>query len=146
MRELPELFWNANISEMQQGYLFDNITQEYICLICGNCFSKGIIYQLNNTLYEAEIAIQMHLTGNHSVFDYLLNINKKMTGLSEHQKTLLKYFYNDYSDNEIAAKLGSSASTVRNYRYMFKQKEKQAKIFLALMDLLEKRFILKNYK
>ena len=50
---------------------------------------------------------------------------------------ILQKFYDSSSDHTIAKELGVTRSTVRNYRFRLKEKAKQAKIFLALMELLE---------
>jgi len=41
------------------------------------------------------------------------------------------------SDNETAKELGTgSTSTIRNHRFTLREKQKQAKVFLAIMELL----------
>lgn len=139
MKDLSELFWNASVEEIKRGYVYQEATGEYICLICGESFEKGIIYTADNILYEAEKFAAVHIAHEHSsMFDYLLNMNKKFTGLTDLQKNLLNYFYQGYSDSEIVETLGGgSTSTIRNHRFSLREKEKQAKVFLAIMELLE---------
>lgn len=73
------------------------------------------------------------------MFEYLLHLDKKYTGLSNHQKELLHYFKRGLSDKEIIKQQnGGSPSTVRNHRFKLKEKEKQAKVFLAIMELLNR--------
>lgn len=63
-----------------------------------------------------------------------------MTGLSDVQKRVLELFYQGAADAEIQAELGfGSTSTVRNHRFQLKEKERQARVFLALMELLHER-------
>jgi hypothetical protein len=83
--------------------------------------------------------MKIHIASTHqSVFEYLVNLDKKLTGLSEHQKNLLKLFYQGKSDTEIQSELGiGSSSTIRNHRFVLKEKEHQARIFLVLMELLK---------
>jgi len=69
---------------------------------------------------------------------YLLGINTVFTGLSDIQREVLTLMSQVLSDKEIATKIGVAQSTIRNHRYKLRQKEKQAKIFLALMELLLK--------
>lgn len=136
---LSEIFWNASLEEVKQGYLFKD--EHYTCLICGKSFEKGIIYQENDTLYQAEKYISLHINNSHgSVFEFLLDMDKKYTGLTDLQKNLLSYFYQDLSDQEII-KLsgGGSTSTIRNHRFSFREKEKQAKVFLAIMEILKEK-------
>lgn len=68
------------------------------------------------------------------MLDYLLNMNTSYTGITEVQRELIVLIAQGLNDKEIASKLGVAASTVRNHRY--KLREKQAKLFLAMMDLL----------
>ena len=139
MDNLNELFWKVSVEEMKKGYIYEQAEDHYRCLICGESFVCGIIYPMEGVLYEAEKAMQGHIVAQHgSVFRYLLHLNKKYTGLTEHQKNLLNYFHEGYSDKEIVEKLGGgSTSTIRNHRFSLKEREKQAKVFVAIMDLLE---------
>ncbi len=140
MENTNEIFWNATTEEIVKGYKYDNSTEEYICLICGKSFAKGIIYQISDILYDAEKSIKLHISNEHgSVFEYLINMNKKYTGLTDIQKDMLSFFYKGISDKEIVdLQGGGSTSTVRNHRFKLKEKEKQAKVFMAMMELLEK--------
>lgn len=138
---LSEIFWNASLQEIKKGYLFDLKEEKFTCLICGKEFEKGIIYNDENTLYEAEKYISIHINKNHgSVFDFLLDMDKKYTGLTELQKNLLGYFYQGLSDQEIV-KLsdGGSTSTIRNHRFNLREREKEAKVFLAIMEILKEK-------
>lgn len=140
MKSVSELFWSASIDDIKKGYIFDFLSEQYICLMCGKTLIKGIIYPQEDILMEAENAMKQHIKEEHtSSFEYLLNIDKKITGLSEVQKNMLDYFYKGLGDNEIAVKVGGSSSTIRNHRFTLRQKEKQAKIFIALMELLEEK-------
>lgn len=136
---LTEIFWNAPLSDLKKGYLYEPPSGEFVCLICGERFAKGRIYDLNELLYEAEKAAQVHLeTAHSSMFQYLLAMDKKYTGLTDHQKSLVSLFHQGLSDKEIAARMdGVSLSTVRNHRFALREKMKQAKVFLAIMELLE---------
>lgn len=136
---LSELFWNASIENMKRGYIYDVESQNYICLACGKKFEKGVIYPHENILIDARKAVEAHIHEEHSsMFDYLLGMNKKYTGLTDIQRELLNYFKEGLSDKEIVEKVGGgSTSTIRNHRFKLKEKEKQAKLFLALMGLLE---------
>ncbi|QTN00589.1 DUF2087 domain-containing protein [Sediminibacillus dalangtanensis] len=129
-------FWNATIDELSNGYIQSD--DDYVCLLCGERFVEGIIYPMDGILYEAKKAVAEHIKEAHSsVFDYLLKMDKKYTGLSDHQKELLQFFRKGLSDKEIVDELdGGSPSTVRNHRFKLKEKEKQAKVFLAIMKLL----------
>lgn len=140
MNSLSQLFWQASIEEIVKGYVYDNVNEEFICLICGETFEKGKIYKDNEEYYEAEKYTRLHIVKEHkSMFDYLLNLNKKLTGLTDHQKTLINLFYMGYNDAEVVKEIGGSTSTIRTHRFSLREKEKQAKLFLAIMKLLELR-------
>lgn len=134
--DTEKLFWEASVEEIIKGYIYDKEKEEFICLICGESFSKGIIYKSGELLLEAERAIKNHITVEHnSMFDYLINMDKKYTGLTEHQRNLLTAFKSGLSDKEIVEAEGEgSTSTIRNHRFKLKEREKQAKVFLAIMQ------------
>lgn len=140
MEKISELFWKASCKDMAKGYIKDKDTNKYICLVCGESFEKGVIYKEGEKYYEAEKYAQIHIAKDHdSMFDYLVNLNKKVTGLTDTQKNLLQFFYEGLSDNEIVKEKGGSPSTVRNQRFTLKEKEKQSKVFLAIMQLLDEK-------
>jgi hypothetical protein len=141
LSEISELFWNASIEEMKQGYVYDAENEEYICLACGERFEKGRIYVQADALYEAEKFTRLHINNQHtSMFDYLISLDKKLTGLTDLQRNLINLFKEGLSDNEIVKELdGGSASTIRNHRFTLREKMKQAKVFLSIMELAEER-------
>ncbi|HEX3048666.1 MAG TPA: DUF2087 domain-containing protein [Bacillota bacterium] len=137
--ELSDIFWNTPLEDLKRGYAENEA--EYRCLLCGASFEKGIIYPEAGVLYEASRYIRLHIeTTHHSVFEHLLSLDKKITGLTDHQNNLLLLFYQGKSDTEIQQEMGiGSASTIRNHRFVLKEKERQAKIFLVLMELLKEK-------
>lgn len=132
-------FWSASLEEIKRGYVED--VSQYRCLLCGEQVEKGVIYPEGNVLYEAERFIRLHIENKHeSVFHYLLRLDKKITGLTEHQTELLKHFYAGKSDKEVQKEMGiGSSSTIRHHRFVLKEKERQAKTMLAVMELLKER-------
>lgn len=135
--KLNELFWGATIEEVKSGFVEND--QEYRCIICEEVFQKGCIYKINSELYDARKATELHIEERHgSMLEYLLKMNSAFTGLSDVQRELLILISQGLSDKEVAAKLGVAQSTIRNHRYKLREKEKQAKLFLAAMDLLFK--------
>ncbi|MEI7028127.1 DUF2087 domain-containing protein [Paenibacillus sp. y28] len=138
MSELHEMFWSASLDELKRGYVFQAQTGLYTCLICGTELEQGIVFADGERLYEAEKFMQVHINAQHqSMFHYLLQMNKRYTGLTDHQRRLLDLFQQGLSDAEIVKALeGGSTSTIRNHRFTLREKEKQAKVFLALMELL----------
>jgi DNA-binding CsgD family transcriptional regulator len=137
--EISNVFWNAPFDELKKGYIQD--CDSFTCLLCGKKIEKGIVYPFENTFYEAERYMRIHIERTHvSIFDYLLGMDKKLTGLTEHQKKLLSLFYQGKNDKDIQKELGiGSVSTIRHHRFALKEKERQAKTFLAMMELLKEK-------
>ncbi|MBE6023899.1 MAG: DUF2087 domain-containing protein [Cellulosilyticum sp.] len=130
------LFEDYAIDEIKQGYTQDE--KGYNCLICGERFEKGQIYSFSGKLYEGRKAIKLHIQYKHdSVKEVLLSMNANRMGISELQLQLLNFFAQGLSDKEIAAKLEVSTSTIRNHRHKLREREKQNKIFVSLMELLQ---------
>lgn len=135
--DISDFFWNASLEELKRGYIHESGT--YKCLLCGEEFEGGIIYPYEGILYEAERYTRIHIERSHqSVFDYLIGMDKKFTGLTDHQNHLLSLFYQGKSDKEVQVEMDiGSTSTIRHHRFALKEKERQAKIFLAIMELLK---------
>ena len=135
--KLNEQFWDASIETVVKGYVEEE--DRTTCLICGESFTLGCIYNINSELYEAKKATELHIIEKHgSMLEYLLNMNSGFTGLTEVQKQLFTLISQGLSDKAIAEALGVAASTIRNHRFKLREKEKQAKLFLAMMELLSK--------
>lgn len=139
MKDISELFWNASLEQLKRGYLEEE--NNFICLLCGKQLDKGIVYAEEGVLYETERYMRVHIEQVHgSVFDYLINLDKKLTGITEHQKGLMHLFYQGKNDSEVQEAMGiGSASTIRNHRFVLKEKERQSKVFLAMMELLKEK-------
>jgi hypothetical protein len=137
--KISSVFWSASLEELKSGFVQDSCS--FTCLLCGEKIEKGIIYPYENRLFEAERYMRIHIENTHqSVFEYLLGMDKKLTGLTEHQKNLLSLFYLGKNDKEIQNELDiGSASTIRHHRFALKEKERQAKTFLAMMELLKEK-------
>lgn len=140
MKTVKDIFWSSSLEEMKKGYKTEQDGNTFVCIFCGKKFEKGIVYPDNGVYYEAERAASRHITQNHdSVLASLLKMDKKSSGLTDLQKKLIEMFSKGFSDivvlNEIG---GKSTSTVRNHRFSLREREKQAKVFLAIMELMEK--------
>jgi len=132
-----ESYFNSSSEDMIRG--FSESPEQFTCLLCGAVVEKGIIYPVENKLLDAGRYMAHHITETHgSVFQHLISLDKRQTGLSEHQGHLMQLFYDGKTDGEVQKEMQiGSASTVRNHRFLLKEKEKQAKIFLTLMTLLK---------
>ena len=86
----------------------------------------------------AERAIARHIAEAHgSPFEQLLKLDKRFIGLTDTQKSLLRMIQAGRSNQEIARETGNAASTIRAQRFLFREKARQARLMLALTELLE---------
>lgn len=130
-----EIFWNSTMEEIKRGYIQEGDIIK--CLICGKTFQNGKVYRIDEEFYESWKAAELHIQNAHnSMLEYLLNMNGIFTGVTDAQREVLKLFAEGISDKEIASRLGVATSTIRNHRYKLREKEKQAKLYLAMMELL----------
>ena len=133
-----KLIEQSTKEEVIRGYSEDN--KGFKCLLCGKYFTKGEIYDFNGKLYEAEKMVQLHIQESHeSVLSSLLKLSSNDVGISDLQLGLLSLFAGGLSDKQISENLGVASSTIRNHRYKLREKERQAKVFLVIMELLEQK-------
>jgi len=134
-----ERFSLASLQEVRRGYVDGPGRGEMTCLFCGEVFQNGHIYKGGADLLDAQTAMTRHIEDTHnSVFSALLGLGKEHTGLSDNQAEMLSLFSLGLSDKEIQARVGDlSLSTIRNYRFVFREKKRQAYTFIALMQALE---------
>ncbi len=129
------MLWEVKQEDIARGYSEEE--DAFKCVICETCFEKGEIFLMQGHYYDAERAAQAHLKDKHgSMLDYILELNNSYTGLTPMQTRIISYMASGMTDKAIAAELNVASSTVRNHRYKLREKEKQAKVFLALMTLL----------
>jgi hypothetical protein len=128
----------SNLEEIKKGYSIDSDNGIYDCLICGEKFETGEIYPINGRFFEAHKAIDFHIKDHHgNRLESLLEFDKKYTGITDNQKNLLKDFYKGLSDKEIAKNNGVAEATIRHQRFVFREKARQAKAYLAIFELIE---------
>lgn len=130
------VFVDQSIEDIKKGFVEKN--GWLVCGICGYEIETGLVYREGDTFYEAEKFMKMHIRRSHgSVFDHLIGLDKKISGLSDHQCELLKRFYRHMPDEQIQKELKiGSISTVRNHRFAMKERERQARIFMTIMELI----------
>lgn len=130
-----EVFWDATIEDVKKGFIESD--EHYKCIICEEEFIKGRIYEIDSILYDSRKATELHIEKSHgSTLEYLLGMNTAFTGISEVQRDVLVLMASGLTDKEIALKLGVAQSTIRSHRYKLREKEKQARLFLAMMELI----------
>ncbi|AOM83763.1 DUF2087 domain-containing protein [Salisediminibacterium beveridgei] len=131
-------YLNTDVNDLQRGYQFSE--EVYHCAFCPAGFEQGVIYQQGSRQLDAKKAISEHVQEKHgSVFEALIHEGKEDTGLSDIQRDILIKLYEGKSDKDISREMGSSPSTIRNHRFKLREKQKQAKLFLALMNSLTSR-------
>lgn len=125
-----------SIEEIKNGYSYNSQVGSYICNICGKEFENGEIFEVSGRYFSAEKMIRIHKQKDHpDILDILTSNDKKYTSITENQKELLKMIYSGMTDNEIAKKTGVAPATIRHQRFVFREKAKQAKLFLAIYEL-----------
>ena len=133
------LFWQASLEELKQGYVLAASPNRFICLCCGFQTEPGRIYPIHDAWFDAQTAMLHHIREKHgSPLQFLLQLDKRWTGLTELQTRLVALFASGISDQEISGLLNSgSLSTLRNHRFLLREKQKQAKVFLAIGELMQ---------
>jgi len=140
MKSIIELFWNASFDDLKRGYTYDHETESYLCLLCGKSFKAGHIYPLEEELLDAPTRMTHHIKHVHNgMVDFLLSMDKKYTGLSDIQISILNEFNKGKDDSRISRDLDISKSNVRNHRFRLKEKAKQAKVFLTIFEMIESK-------
>lgn len=107
------------------------------CLICHAQFEDGAVYECNGRLYEGRRAAMEHVRAEQgAMFLHLLGTCQQLTGLTAHQADILGRMAAGMSDKAIAEAVSGSSNTsaIRNLRFQLKEREKQAKAYLALME------------
>ena len=138
---------DATVEELINGYvhgylfnggLYDK-TKGYICLFCNMGFDEDGIFTVGKLTVNAKKAVKLHIHKEHGhIFRNLLALDKDKTGLTDTQKEFLECYYSGMADKEIAGKMNITAATVRYQRFNFREKVKQAKMILALSELLDR--------
>lgn len=126
---------NLSIGNIKQGYIANKESNSYECIVCGKKFETGEVYIVGNRFFEAERAVKSHVEQEHN--DYLHQLiehKSKYNTLTENQKQLFRLFANNKPDKEIAEELKVSISTIRHQKFMFREKAKQAKLYLAIYE------------
>jgi hypothetical protein len=131
---------DSSVPDLESGYVHLGDAGLYQCVFCGARYEEGLTYPIGDRLVLAERAVQAHLIEVHGgAARALLALGKTYTGLSDIQGRILEELFAGSSDREIARKLGGkSASTIRNHRFHLRRQAREARVFLALMNLLEK--------
>ncbi|MDL2294414.1 DUF2087 domain-containing protein [Ruminococcaceae bacterium OttesenSCG-928-D13] len=135
MREISESIENRSIETIQTGVQFED--GAWVCLTCGERFEPGEVYPFGTRFFDAEKAAKIHAEQAHgSALDRLLDGDSKYVSLTDNQKHLMRLLAEGHSDAEIAKMTGTASATVRRQRFAFREKAKQAKMYLAMYNLM----------
>ena len=128
-------YGSLTLDEIKKGYRFDKEMNTYVCNYCAKAFQEGQVYSIEDHLYVPEHAAAKHIEADHGGnIQQLLYSDTRYNTLTENQKELLSFFSLDIPDKEIAKKLGVSTSTIRRQKFTFREKAKQAKLYLAVFE------------
>ena len=117
------------------GLLEENGT--FTCVYCSKVFEAGEVFPDAGRFFDARRAAEMHAASHNDKLEQLMDSGGKALSLTENQKTLLRLFASGLRDAEIAKQLGVTPSTVRHQRFVFRERAKAAKLFLAIWTLAE---------
>ena len=125
-----------SVEDIKRGYTFSSQLRRYTCLECGAVFEAGEVYPFGSRLLEAFRAVREHVKESHGPrLAQLLEGDSRYLALTDTQKKLLTLFAAGLPDSEVARRTGVSPSTVRHQRFSFREKAKQAKLYLAAYGL-----------
>ena len=124
-----------SLAELKRGYRFDEEAGAYRCNYCERSFPAEQVFAIGNAFYGPAHAAAKHVEAEHGgVLLPLIDSDTKYNTLTDTQKELLRLFHAGLPDGEIAKTLGVSASTVRHQKFTFRERAKQAKLYLAVFE------------
>ncbi len=131
-------FKELSISDLCSGYT-EQDNGDCTCIFCGEHFQDGVIYQSRGRSVTAKRAMQEHVEDIHAgAFWSLLGLEKMLCGLTDVQKTLLACLYERKSTEQTSEIMDISAATVRTHRFNLQKAKREAKILLAMLEIIEK--------
>ncbi|WP_407886362.1 DUF2087 domain-containing protein [Levilactobacillus sp. N40-8-2] len=124
---------DLTLTEIEQGW--HETDAAYICNTCDATFAKDQVFPEDDKFYPAATMIRHHLAAAHpnSVATLIQNDTKYNT-LTAKQRDLLLAFVQGQKDAAIAEEMGIAAATVRHQKFTFREKAKQAKLYLAIYE------------
>ncbi len=125
-----------SVQELTDGIRFLPEKDSFCCVCCGKTFAQGEIFTFHGRFFDAEHAVKLHLYAEHANrFEKMVHSESKYNTLTENQRSLLELMAAGKSDAEIASQLEISPSTVRHQKFIFREKAKQAKLYLAIAGM-----------
>lgn len=130
--------FDYDLIDIKNGYARETEPDRYICLVCGKTFACDEVFELDGHFFQPKRAAELHVRSEHGGMEtVLLSYEKKVIGLTDNQRELFGMLLQGLSDSEIAAKTGSASATVRHIRFTLRERAKQAKLYLALYELVD---------
>jgi hypothetical protein len=130
---------DAEFGALVDGFRCDAHEGTYRCLYCESAFTEGMIYDVEDGRADARMAAARHVVQSHDG-PFAALLRRGTAGLPAVQQKVLELLYDGKTDAEIARALGDkSTSTVRNHRFALRRRESEARAFLALSALLDRR-------
>ncbi|MBP3704987.1 MAG: DUF2087 domain-containing protein [Clostridia bacterium] len=129
-----------DLENLEPQALISGITEEnetFTCVYCGKIFENGEVFPIGGRFFTARRAAALHAAEHNDALQQIFEAGGKALSLTENQKTLLTLFAEGKRDAEIAKELNVAASTVRHQRFMFRERAKGAKLFLAAWAIAE---------
>lgn len=121
-----------SVDELKNGFRLAANPDSYVCLACGLRFPAEQAYPFGDRFFTAEHAVKRHIADEHGgAAAVLVNSDTRYNTLTDTQKDLLLRIAAGATDREIARALSISEATVRRQRFNFREKAKQAKLYLA---------------
>lgn len=140
-------FKELEVEDLVNGYIKQDGENVYICVFCGEVFEEGVIYVSRDRMVTAQKAITEHINDEHeSVFENLISLDKQINGLSDTQKKILSAMYEKKDPKVISEEMGISPATVRTHKFNLQKMKREAKIFIALMKMIENEHDLTEIK
>lgn len=127
---------DKRLEDIKSGFAYDTEKRSCVCNVCRKAFENGEVFKVGERFFNAAKAAEIHIRQEHgAMLEVLMSQDKRYTGLTDNQKQLLCMMAAGLSDQDIGKKTGTAAATVRHQRFMFKEKAKQAKLYLAIYEL-----------
>lgn len=139
------IFNDLTTEDLVNGYTWSKEEKGYACIFCGEVFEKGVIYTRGDKMIMAEKAAELHVDDMHGgAFNGLLQMDKQVNGISQGQRKLMTLLYEKLDNRAICECMDITPSTVRAHKFNLQKLKRQAKIFLALMQIIENTEINEN--
>lgn len=124
------------LSALVEGFVAQG--EDYRCISCGKVFEEGEILALDGRYFQGRKAATVHVAQEHPArLAQWMEEEERYLSLTDKQKDILLLFAAGLTDGEAAKELGISPSTVRHQRFMFRERAKAAKLYLAAWSLVE---------